>query len=60
MTTIESGVSQDTLDILKAMGHKFNAGERTLGSTNSIIYEDGYYYGAADPRSMDALTIGIN
>ncbi|MBT5187415.1 MAG: gamma-glutamyltransferase [Kordiimonadaceae bacterium] len=60
MTTIESGVSQDTLNILKDMGHIFNAGRRTLGSTNSIIYRDGYFYGAHDPRSMDAATIGIN
>jgi gamma-glutamyltranspeptidase / glutathione hydrolase len=60
MTTIESGVSQDTLNILQSMGHKFNAGSRTLGSTNSIIFSDGYFYGAHDPRSMDAETIGIN
>lgn len=60
MTTIESGVSQDTLNILAEMGHKFNSGRRTLGSTNSIIYRDGYFYGAHDPRSMNAATIGIN
>ncbi len=60
MTTIESGVSQDTLNILKDMGHKFNYGSRTLGSTNSIVYRDGYFYGAHDPRSMNAATIGIN
>ncbi|MBT7544161.1 MAG: gamma-glutamyltransferase [Kordiimonadaceae bacterium] len=60
MTTIESGVSQDTLNILTDMGHKFNSGRRTLGSTNSIVYRDGYFYGAHDPRSMNAATIGIN
>lgn len=60
MTTIEAGVSQDTLNILENMGHKFNAGRRTLGSTNSIVYRDGYFYGAHDPRSMNAATIGIN
>jgi len=59
-TTIESGVSQDTLNILEDMGHIFNAGLRTLGSTNSIVYRDGYFYGAHDPRSMNAATIGIN
>jgi len=60
MTTIEAGVSQDTLNILENMGHKFNSGRRTLGSTNSIVYRDGYFYGAHDPRSMNAATIGIN
>lgn len=60
MTTIENGVSQDTLNILESMGHKFRAGGRTLGSTNSIVYRDGYFYGAHDPRSMNAATIGIN
>lgn len=59
MTTIEAGVSQDTLNILEGMGHKFNAGRRTLGSTNSIVYSDGWFYGAHDPRSMNAATIGI-
>ena len=60
MTAIESGVSQDTLNILEGMGHKFNSGRRTLGSTNSIVYRDGYFYGAHDPRSMNAATIGVN
>ncbi len=60
MTAIESGVSQDTLNILESMGHKFNSGRRTLGSTNSIVYRDGYFYGAHDPRSMNAATIGVN
>lgn len=58
--TIESGVSQDTLNILEDMGHIFNAGQRNLGSTNSIVYRDGYFYGAHDPRNMDAATIGLN
>jgi gamma-glutamyltranspeptidase/glutathione hydrolase len=60
MTTIENGVSQDTLNILESMGHKFNASGRTLGSTNSIIWRDGWFYGAHDPRNMNAATIGIN
>lgn len=60
MTTIEKGVSQDTINILEGMGHKFNYGRRTLGSTNSIVYRDGYFYGAHDPRSMNAATIGVN
>lgn len=60
ITNIESGVSQDTLNILESMGHKFSAGQRTLGSTNSIVWRDGWFYGAHDPRSMNAATIGIN
>ena len=59
ITMIEKSVSQDTINILEAMGHKIDYGRR-LGDTNSIIYRDGYFYGAHDPRSLGSATIGLN
>ena len=35
-------------------------GFMTLGETASIVYKDGFFYGAHDPRNMDAGTIGLN
>jgi gamma-glutamyltranspeptidase/glutathione hydrolase len=55
--TFEEGVSVDTLNILKGMGHTM-VPSRFSGSLTSIMYRDGIYYGAADPRIMDAEAIG--
>ena len=53
----EPGISDDTLNILEARGFnlpKDDAGaytHTTLGRANAILYEDGFFYGAADLRS---------
>ena len=53
----EPGISADSIDILKERGFKFSKdknGEysrRVLGRANSIMIENGFYFGAADPRS---------
>lgn len=64
---VENSINIDTINILKSMGHNIKSksdgnvyGFRTLGETASIVYRDGYFYGAHDPRNMDAGTIGIN
>lgn len=64
---VENGINVDTINILREMGHniKMNAegnvyGFRTLGETASIVFRDGYFYGAHDPRNMDAGTLGLN
>ncbi len=64
---VENSINADTINILKNMGHNIKMrsegnvyGFRTLGETASIVYRDGYYYGAHDPRNMDAGTLGIN
>lgn len=57
---IEEGVSKDTVDILKGMGHVIRPMPFTLGSLSTIMYKDGIFYGAADIRSMDAAAIGID
>jgi gamma-glutamyltranspeptidase/glutathione hydrolase len=46
----EQGVSPDTLLLLKARGHNVTEGKRTQGRTNSIMIEDGWFYGATDTR----------
>lgn len=54
---IEPGVSKDTLDLLKKMGHVVKY-SRTMGSTQSIAPINGFLYGASDTRRPDAATIG--
>ena len=47
----ESGVSADTLDLLREMGHIVNDQPRRLGASESIEANgDGVLFGAADPR----------
>jgi len=53
----ERGISPDTLTLLEQLGHK--PVQRTnVGSTQSIMWRDGHFYGASDPRRVDALTLG--
>jgi gamma-glutamyltranspeptidase/glutathione hydrolase len=47
---VERGVSPDTIKLLEGMGHSVKIGNRTLGRTNSIMYQDGWWYGATDTR----------
>lgn len=47
---MESGISRDTENILRAMGHNLETSKRTTGRTNSIMLEDGWRYGATDTR----------
>jgi len=47
---VESGVSPDTVKLLIDMGHNVKMGNRTLGRTNSIMFEQGWLYGATDTR----------
>ena len=55
---LEPGFSPDTIAILEGMGHEIRF-EQTMGSTQSILYRDGKYYGAADSRRPDALAAGL-
>lgn len=47
---LEQGISKDTVELLKAMGHPLKMSKRTTGRTNSIMLEDGWLYGASDTR----------
>ena len=55
--TLEDGISSDTINLLKARGHKIKSGS-TLGCTESILIEKNIKYGYADPRRIDAAAAG--
>jgi len=54
---IEKGLNQDTVNLLKAMGHPVVL-KSAMGSTQSILVDKRGYWGAADPRSRDAKAAG--
>lgn len=54
---LERGVSPDTARLLRDMGHVVTW-TRPMGSTQSILIDDGTLYGASDPRTGDGLTAG--
>ncbi|WP_232059058.1 gamma-glutamyltransferase [Kineobactrum salinum] len=47
---VEQGISPDTLQLLRQMGHTVDIAERTLGRTQSIMLEKGHFLGATDTR----------
>ena len=55
---VENGMNPDTVRLLKAMGHQVEM-QQTMGSTQSIMWRDGTFYGAADPRRPNALALGV-
>jgi len=56
---IEKGMNPEVISLLKAMGHQVEI-KQTMGSTQSIMWQDGKFYGAADPRRPNALAMGLN
>ncbi len=55
---LEEGIPQDLVPLLEAKGHKVTR-SMTMGSTQSIMIENGLFYGAADTRRPDAIAIGV-
>jgi len=55
---VEKGLSTDTIRRLKEMGHTVSV-QRSMGSTQSITWKGGLFYGAADPRRPNALALGL-
>lgn len=53
----EKGISQDTLSLLRSMGHSIQPKSRVLGSTQSIAAKENYLEGSADPRRQGAAAI---
>ncbi len=53
----ETGLSPDTLALLRAKGHRVTVGS-TSGSVNAIMRVDGGWAGAADPRQRGTLAAG--
>jgi gamma-glutamyltranspeptidase/glutathione hydrolase len=55
---MERGFSPDTIKILEKRGHQIKQ-SRASGSVQSISYDDGWFFGASDPRRTGAQTIGV-
>ncbi|QBG35613.1 gamma-glutamyltransferase [Litorilituus sediminis] len=55
---VEQGISPDTLDILSKKGYQIEL-TRSLGSLQSIMFKDGVFYGAADPRRPNAKAVAL-
>lgn len=54
---VERGLSADTIKLLEQKGHTIE-NSFAMGSTQSIMYQNGQFYGASDPRKPGALTLG--
>ena len=55
---LEPGYSPDTIKLLKEKGQKVKKGQ-TMGSVQTIMWKDGRFYGASDPRRPDAGTVAV-
>lgn len=53
----EQGISIDTINLLKAKGHSLKM-QATMGSTQSILVSENGLFGASDPRTPSALSLG--
>jgi gamma-glutamyltranspeptidase/glutathione hydrolase len=55
---LEPGFSPDTIKLLQVKGQQVKQG-RTMGSVQSIMFENGVFYGVSDPRRPDAGTVAV-
>jgi gamma-glutamyltranspeptidase/glutathione hydrolase len=55
---LEHGFSPDVIRLLEAMGHETRI-EPAMGGVQSIMWRDGRFFGAADPRHPDATALGL-
>lgn len=55
---IEKGINLDTIRLLRKKGHKV-VSKSVMGSTQSITTDGTFFFGASDPRRVDALTLGV-
>jgi gamma-glutamyltranspeptidase/glutathione hydrolase len=56
--TAEPGISPDTVDLLRTMGHEVVTASRTLGRTQSIMLEQGRLLGWTDTRRPGGAVVG--
>lgn len=57
MISLEYGLSDDTVRLLKSMGHQISPKTRVLGSTQSISVKGKYLEGSADSRRQGAAAV---
>ena len=55
---MEPGFSPDTQALLRAKGQQIKSAN-SMGSAQSIIWQNGIFYGAADPRRPDAKAVAV-
>lgn len=55
---LERGISPDTIQILKTMGHEIKV-MPTMGRIQTVQYDGKLFYGASDPRNPDGASLGI-
>lgn len=55
---VEAGFSPDTLGMLEQRGHTISQQE-AMGAAQSIVIDDGMFYGGADPRRSTSSAIGL-
>ncbi|MEQ5802326.1 gamma-glutamyltransferase [Halomonas sp. H10-9-1] len=55
---IEAGFSPDTLSLLEQRGHTVSQ-QPAMGAAQSILIDDGMFYGGADPRRSTSSAIGL-
>jgi gamma-glutamyltranspeptidase/glutathione hydrolase len=56
---VEPGISEDTVERLKAMGYQVKR-SRTLGNTQSVMFDGRYFYGASDPRRPGGGALAVD
>ena len=54
---VETGLNEDTINLLRKMGYRVEI-RRTIGVAESIMKDEGFMYGASDPRRSGGLTEG--
>lgn len=57
MLRVEEGLNGDTVRLLKEKGHNI-AVQEAMGSAQSVMRIGDFFYGASDPRTPGALTLG--
>jgi gamma-glutamyltranspeptidase len=57
MAYFENGISSDSLNLLKKMGHQISPQSRVFGSTQSISLKGNNLKGSADSRRQGASAI---
>lgn len=54
---MESGFSPDTVGLLKSRGHTIVGTDYTMGSLQSVGFDNGVFLGASDPRRPNAGSV---
>lgn len=56
---VEPGISPDTVAVLRGMGHQVVEAGNTylMGGLQAVVYEDGLFYGASDPRRPGGMPV---